>query len=269
MAVIYMKSLSIWKTARSKGWTAPVPMPNRENIASTWSPYYWPLKMKNWMKRLMLDRKKASWQDILQRLSESDLRNFVFQLAEDNRDLQKKIVLDFSRGKSSVQEMHRYEREIDRVLAPYDLLGYIEYNASKAFADKVLDYLSSTIPPLIKRSCTMEALELVNIMAANVADISFEDEDDQQLCLDECRAYWADIIGHAKPEDVPKLHQWFIQQMDAIKNKGNELYGYYEEVLYNDFDDPASLKWKLERIDAEIEHYESTKSDQNDSVLFI
>lgn len=57
--------------------------------------------------------------------------------------------------------------------------------------------------------------------------------------------------------------------MDAIKNKGNELYGYYEEVLYNDFDDPASLKWKLERIDAEIEHYESTKSDQNDSVLFI
>lgn len=69
----------------------------------------------------MLDRKKASWQDILQRLSESDLRNFVFQLAEDNRDLQKKIVLDFSRGKSSVQEMHRYEREIDRVLAPYDL----------------------------------------------------------------------------------------------------------------------------------------------------
>ncbi len=57
--------------------------------------------------------------------------------------------------------------------------------------------------------------------------------------------------------------------MDAIKNKGNELYGYYEEVLYNDFDDPASLKWKLERIDAEIEHYESTKSDPNDSVLFI
>lgn len=36
-------------------------------------------------------QKKASWQDILQRLSESDLRNFVFQLAEDNRDLQKKI----------------------------------------------------------------------------------------------------------------------------------------------------------------------------------
>lgn len=56
----------------------------------------------------MLDRKKASWQDILQRLSESDLRNFVFQLAEDNRDLQKKIVLDFSRGKPSAQEMHRY-----------------------------------------------------------------------------------------------------------------------------------------------------------------
>ena len=84
-----------------------------------------------------------------------------------------------------------------------------------------------------------------------MADISFEDEDDQQLCLDECRAYWADIIGHAKTEDVPKLHRWFIQQMDAIKNKGNELYGYYEEVLYNDFDDPASLKWKLERIDAE------------------
>ena len=84
---------------------------------------------------------KASWQDILQKLSESDLRNFVFQLAEDNRDLQKKIVLDFSRGKPSAQEMHRYEREIDRVLAPYDLLGYIEYNASKAFADKVLDYL--------------------------------------------------------------------------------------------------------------------------------
>ena len=205
----------------------------------------------------------------MQRLSESDLRNFFFQLAEDNRALQKKIVLDFSRGKPSAKEIHRYEREIDRVLASYDLLGYIEYNASKAFADKVLDYLSSTIPPLIKRSCTMEALELVNIMASNVADISFEDEDDQQLCLDECRAYWADIIGHAKPEDVPKLHQWFIQQMDAIKNKGNELYGYYEEVLYNDFDDPASLKWKLERIDAEIEHYESTKSDQNDSVLFI
>ena len=57
--------------------------------------------------------------------------------------------------------------------------------------------------------------------------------------------------------------------MDAIKNKGNELYGYYEEVLYNDFDDPASLKWKLERIDAEIEHNESTNSDQNDSGLFI
>lgn len=134
-------------------------------------------------------QKKASWQDILQKLSESDLRNFVFQLAEDNRDLQKQIVLDFSKGKPSAQEMHQYEREIDRILAPYDRLGYIEYDASKAFADKVIDYLSSTIPPLIKRSCTMEALELVHIMAVNVADISFEDEDDQQLCLDECQAY--------------------------------------------------------------------------------
>lgn len=63
---------------------------------------------------------------------------------------------------------------------------------------------------------------------------------------------------------MPKLHQWFIQQMDAIKNKGNELYGYYEEVLYNDFDDPASLKWKLARLDAEIEHHELAKSDPND-----
>lgn len=209
-------------------------------------------------------KKEASWQDILQRLSEADLRNFVFQLAEDNRDLQKKIVLDFSTGRPSAQEMYQYEREIDRVLAPYDRLGFIEWDASKDFADKVIDYLSSTIPPLIKRSCTMEVLELVNIMAVNVADISFEDEDDQQLCLDECRAYWADIIGHAKREDVPKLHQWFVQQMDAVKNKGNEIYGYYEEVLYNDFDDPASLKWKLARLDAEIKHYESKKSGQSD-----
>ena len=68
---------------------------------------------------------------------------------------------------------------------------------------------------------------------------------------------------------MPNLHQCFFLQMDAIKNKGKERYGYYEEVLYNDFDDPESLKWILERIDAEIEHYESTKSDQNDSVLFI
>lgn len=74
--------------------------------------------------------KKASWQDILQRLSESDLRNFVFQLAEDNRDLQKKIVLDFSRGKPSAKEMHRYEREIDRVLAPYDLLNIMPVRLS-------------------------------------------------------------------------------------------------------------------------------------------
>lgn len=28
-------------------------------------------------------------------------------------------------------------------------------------------------------------------------------------------------------------------------------------MLYHDFDDLASLKWKLERIDAEIEHYEA------------
>lgn len=94
--------------------------------------------------------------------------------------------------------MHRYEREIDRVLAPYYRLGFIEYDASKAFVDKVLDYLSCTIPPLIKRFCTMEALELVNIVAVNAAELSF------------------------------------VQQMDAVKNKGNELYGYYEEVLYND-----------------------------------
>ncbi|MCF0152908.1 SWIM zinc finger family protein [Megasphaera sp.] len=208
--------------------------------------------------------KEASWQDILQKLPESDLRSFVFQLAEDDRDLQKKIVLEFSKGKPSAQEMHRYEREIDRVLAPYDRLGFIEWDASKDFVDKVIDYLSSTIPPLIKRSCTMETLELVNIMAANVADISFENEDDQQLCLDECRDYWADIIDHAKPEELPKIHQWFIQQMDAVKNKENELYGYYEEVLYNDFDDTASLKWKLERLDADIEHYELTKSGPND-----
>ncbi|WP_415944242.1 hypothetical protein [Megasphaera elsdenii] len=160
--------------------------------------------------------------------------------------------------------MHRYEREIDRVLAPYYRLGFIEYDASKAFVDKVLDYLSCTIPPLIKRFCTMEALELVNIVAVNAAELSFEDDDDQQFCLDECRAYWADIIGHAELEDVPKLHQWFVHQMDAVKNKGNELYGYYEEVLYNDFNDPASLKWKLARLDTEIEHYESTRFDSSD-----
>ena len=124
--------------------------------------------------------------------------------------------------------MHRYEREIDRVLAPYYRLGFIEYDASKAFVDKVLDYLSCTIPPLIKRFCTMEALELVNIVAVNAAELSF------------------------------------VQQMDAVKNKGNELYGYYEEVLYNDFNDPASLKWKLARLDTEIEHYESTRFDSSD-----
>lgn len=70
--------------------------------------------------------------------------------------------------------MHRYEREIDRVLAPYYRLGFIEYDASKAFVDKVLDYLSCTIPPLIKRFCTMEALELVNIVAVNAAELSLK-----------------------------------------------------------------------------------------------
>lgn len=129
MAVIYMKSLSIWKMARLKGWTAPVPMPNRENIASTWAVLL-AAEDEELDEAADAGQKKASWQDILQRLSESDLRNFVFQLAEDNRDLQKKIVLDFSRGKPSAQEMHRYEREIDRVLAPYDLLNIMPVRLS-------------------------------------------------------------------------------------------------------------------------------------------
>ena len=104
-------------------------MPNRENIASTWSPLL-AAEDEELDEAADAGQKKASWQDILQRLSESDLRNFVFQLAEDNRDLQKKIVLDFSRGKSSAQEMHRYEREIDRVLAPYDLLNIMPVRLS-------------------------------------------------------------------------------------------------------------------------------------------
>ena len=194
-----------------------------------------------------------SWQTILNKMTEQSLRSFLFSLAENDRSLQKKIVLNFSTGKISKKEVEQLLKQAEALFGTYEQYGYIGNNDLYRLDKKIDTFLGNVVPYLLKRHCSCEVFDLLHKIYSTIQEMA--DDGYEIECLEEiCENYWRNIIEDADPVEKRQLHQWFVEKIDAYQGKKKDnVFSCYESLLIYDFHDQEFMQWALSYLDRRIQ----------------
>ena len=198
--------------------------------------------------------RKRTWKDILQSMTEQEVRSLLFQLLEHDPEKQQSLVLTYSKGMLSQKEMQKLLRQAKNLCRPYEREGFVDYHQESELYDEIYSYLSRVIPPLVKRHCSREAFTLVSQVFADLVELEFEESGENLMEL--CRDSWKDSIQAASSDEQQKMYAWFEEQMNSCRQQmkldADYAYWYeyiisiYESILLEDF--PSSRLFQLRNL---------------------
>lgn len=76
---------------------------------------------------LETDGRERTWKDILQSMSEQEVRSLLFQLLERDPEKQQSLVLTYSKGMLSKKEMQKLLRQAKALCRSYEREGFVDY----------------------------------------------------------------------------------------------------------------------------------------------
>lgn len=161
--------------------------------------------------------RKRTWKDILQSMTEQEVRSLLFQLLEHDPEKQQSLVLTYSKGMLSQKEMQKLLRQAKDLCRPYEREGFVDYHQESELYDEIYSYLSRVIPPLVKRHCSRKAFTLVSQVFADLVELEFEESGENLMEL--CRDSWKDSIQAASSDEQQKMYAWFEEQMNSCRQQ--------------------------------------------------
>lgn len=161
--------------------------------------------------------KERTWKEILQSMSEREVRSFLFRLLEDAPEQQQALVLTYSPGILSKKEMQKLLYQAKRLCRPYQRDGFVEYKQESELYNEVGSYLDRVILPLVKRNCGRDAFTLVNQVVTDLMELDFEESGESLLEL--CQESWENIIRSASADEQQEWYSWFEKQLQLCRRK--------------------------------------------------
>lgn len=198
-------------------------------------------------------KEKQELTEIISKIPEKELREFVLQLALDNGNIRSNVLLKYA-GTISEQRMAELKEKIYHFADGYaDRYGYINGENAYDYICGLESYIFDTVQKLLENQHCMEAFELVNEAFSSAANQDMDDSDDGLAQLaGTCYDLWEQILEKCDEKQQMKL---FEAMKSSVKSsKTNELVGdYMQEFLMYEFHDESTLKENLDMLDREIE----------------
>ncbi|HEM3533692.1 MULTISPECIES: SWIM zinc finger family protein [Streptococcus] len=201
-----------------------------------------------------VDRKGQSLAQLLYKLTVEQLRDFLLELAQEDRELANRIQLRFSAQLTS-QQVENVKKEIRDLGLPFEdrRTGYIEYRQARDYERAVEKAIHQYLQPLLDR-CEYESFLAVS--DAFYHQICQQELDDSNgtigSLLYRLAGYWQHLLTVAPDKIIQELLDWCLGQLSGYEVAEDFLM----EFVEMEFQEEAFLEQKLTYFQAVLQAIE-------------
>ena len=201
-------------------------------------------------------------QDVINNISEEQLRSLVMSLAENDTALRNRIMTQYSQTVDKKQ-LIRLKMEVDRIAYENsDRGGFVDWRHASDYVDAMNDFLDENVQALINKEHYMQAFELTNYVFHCIGNQDMDDSDGGSgWVAGNCYEYWKQILNECSDDERRQMFQWFkTHQKGYVIDFMEE---YISDFLMDEFHDAELLRQKLAYLDEAIRKAE-TDTDSGD-----
>ncbi|MGU8066209.1 SWIM zinc finger family protein [Streptococcus suis] len=201
-----------------------------------------------------VDRKGQSLAQLLYKLTVEQLRDFLLELAQEDRELANRIQLRFSAQLTS-QQVENVKKEIRDLGLPFEdrRTGYIEYRQARDYERAVEKAIHQYLQPLLDR-CEYESFLAVS--DAFYHQICQQELDDSNgtigSLLYRLAGYWQHLLTVAPDKIIQELLDWCLGQLSGYE----VVEDFLMEFVEMEFQEEAFLEQKLTYFQAVLQAIE-------------
>lgn len=198
--------------------------------------------------------KDVSLAQLLDKLTVEQLRAFVLELAQEDRELANRIQLRFSAQLTS-QQVENVKKEIRALGLPFEdrRTGYIEYRQTRDYERAVEKAMHQYLQPLLDR-CEYESF--LTVSDAFYHQICQQELDDSNgttgSLLYRLAGYWQHLLTVAPDKIVQELLDWCLGQLSGYEVAEDLLM----EFVEMEFQEETFLEQKLTYFQAVLQTIE-------------
>ena len=181
--------------------------------------------------------------EVIERIPEKDLRNFLLELCNEDERIKNRVLLKYSASVDEYQLTH-LRQELEEISDRYsDRHGYINWERTADYELEIVGFLYDNVEILLERNCVMEAFDLIYETLVQVGDQDLDDSDG--TCTNIASVAY-DRFGSlpkvGSKEEKETIFNWFEER---IKKK--DVPEYAEDMISQFFDDEFHEKEFLQR----------------------
>ena len=191
---------------------------------------------------------KENLQDIVDSIPEAELRDYVYNLAKDNKSIENYIRINYG-SSIDAEYIKNLKKDLRAIIRRYSNDGFIAWEDAFDYISDVEDFMKINIEGLIDKNFLMEAFELTNCVLDKITNQPMDDSDGGIVAVaGDCKDYWLEIMEKADDKSKDKMFRWFNNKL--LKH---QLDDFIEDVVYEfimkNFAEEKYLEKKLALLD--------------------
>lgn len=191
-------------------------------------------------------------QDVINHISEEELRRLAMSLAENDTALRNHIMTQYSEVVDEKQ-VARLKMEVDRIAYENsDRSGFVDWRHASDYVRAMNIFLHEKVQALIDNGHYMQAFDLTNYVFYCIGNQDMDDSDGGSgWVADNCYEYWQQILNQCSDEEQSQMFQWFKAHQNGYVVDFME--DYVSDFLMDEFHDTELLEEKLAYLDEAIQ----------------
>ena len=200
-----------------------------------------------------LDDQEKEVEEIIERISEEELRSFVKGIAAQDSEIRNILMTRYA-VKIDEKQMERLKQGVDQLVWEYgDRSGYIDYRNALDFCWALENYLEDKVDTLIERKCYGQAFALTNYVFQTIGNIDIDDSDGgTSQVANVCYDKWKKILENCSEEEKNEMFSWFMSHL-SCDYVVDYMEDYMEDFLTHEFQNREMLEKMLKDLDERIE----------------
>lgn len=191
---------------------------------------------------------KENLQDIVDSIPEAELRDYVYNLAKDNKSIENYIRINYG-SSIDAEYMKNLKKDLRAIIRRYSDDGFIAWEDVFDYISDVEAFMKTNIESMIDKNFLVEAFELTNYVLDKITNQPMDDSDGGIVAVaGDCKDYWLEIMEKADDKSKDKMFRWFNNKL--LKH---QLDDFIEDVVYEfimkNFAEEKYLEKKLALLD--------------------
>lgn len=198
--------------------------------------------------------REQSLNQILESLTVEQLRAFVSELAQEDRELAHRIQLRFS-AQLGPQQVKQLKREISQLGSPFEdkRYGYIEYRQTGDYERAVQKAMNLYLQPLLDKSDYETFLVVSDAFYRQICQQELDDSNGTTgSLLYRLSSYWKELLINAPEKIVKELLDFCLEELSGYEFAEDLLM----EFVENEFQEERYLRQKLAYFQTALQRIE-------------